>query len=1004
VTDVIVPTVEPADILVVDDEVEIAAALREFLEEHGYQVETADSVASARAALARRTFGVVLVDLVLADGSGLDLVQAPRSDRESPDFVVVTGNATLSSAIAAVEAGAAGYVLKPMDFTKLITLVGRVMALRKLTADNARLQIELTDRLRESEALLAISRTLGETLDLREAFRRICRELTRLTRADTGAAYLYDPLSDLLQPTAAYRVPPQHLATLGGTPLPLKAEGFYLPLFRARQTIVSDDVVADTRFHHPLFRAIPHQSSLLLPLQLDGEVVGAFYLVWWTARRTFEERELTLLENIAQQVGLLLRNVRLFDAAERDRGRLKTLYEVSGRLAAVHDPEQILSLIVDETAALLGVEAVGLRLREGDDLVVAARTEAAAPLMSRTRLGIGESLSGAAAASGAPVVVEDLTEDTRYDEAHKRGAIELGFHGFAAVPLRAGGAVIGTLNVYTHSRRHFLPDEISLLSAFADQAALAIEKSRLLQATRAREREATQLYTITSQLGSDLALDRRLDLITAAVIELVGCDAAGVYSYDAERGGLTYRRVVNLDPDFTRQLVLRPGEGVAGRAFTERRAVWTRDRQHDALGYTPEAGRLIAAQAPRAYLAVPILRRDDVYGVLVAYFFAPHDFTPDEVRLLSTLAAQAAIAVDNAILFEEARTQQTRLSQIFASTSDGIMLVDGDGRIAAANAQLGELLRTDAVAMGRPLADLFTHVPARAADDLRQLVDALPGLEPSGREGDLELGGVPPRVLHWVARPTTDAAGAPVGVTLTVQDVTREREVNRMKSDFVTFVTHQLRTPLAGIKWLLELAAEDPGLPPEAKSYVGDSRDAAQRLITLVNDLLDISRLESGRLTLTPMTVDLGELSREVLAESEAAINARRHRVMVTGAGTAVADRQLLRQVVLNLAANAVKYTPAGGRIDVQIAADAGKVSWTITDTGIGIPAAARAHLFEKFYRADNVQPLETEGTGLGLYLVRLIVDQLQGQIRYESVEGAGTTFVVTLPAAGSSR
>ena len=412
------PTLEPIDILIVDDEPDIASAMWEFLDDAGYRVQVSGSVAAARRALGGQAFAMALVDLSLPDGSGLDLMREAAGEPAPPDFVVVTGNATLASAIAAVEAGAAGYILKPIDFGKLTALVGRVLALRKLTADNAYLQAELTERLRESEALLAIARTLGETLDLREAFRRVCRELARLTRADTAAAYLYDLGSDLLQPTAAYRVPAEHLPTLSGTPLHLRAEGFQLPLFWARQPIASDDVAADPRFHHPLFRSVPHRSGLMLPLVLDGEVAGAFYLVWWTARRTFEERELALLDNIARQVGLLLRNVRLFDGAERDRARLKTLYEVSGRLAAVHDPEEILSLIVNETVALLGVEAVGLRLREGDDLVVAARTESAAPLMSRARLRVGESLSGVVVATGAPVIVEDLTEDTRFDEAH----------------------------------------------------------------------------------------------------------------------------------------------------------------------------------------------------------------------------------------------------------------------------------------------------------------------------------------------------------------------------------------------------------------------------------------------------------------------------------------------------------------------------------------------------------------------------------------------------------
>jgi signal transduction histidine kinase/DNA-binding response OmpR family regulator len=992
---------EPAAILVVDDEPELVAPVREFLEAHGYHVQTADSVTAARQALDTGEFAVVLQDLVLPDGSGVDVLRAAQALPHPPEFVLVTGHATLDSAIAALEAGAAGYILKPVDLHRLSALLDRVLERRKLAAENERLQTELTDRLRETEALLGVARTLGDTLDVREALRRICRELARMIGADTSAAYLYDPVNDLLQPYAAYHVPQEHLTTLGTNPLPLKSEGFFLTVWRARQPVYSDDVSADTRFHHPLFRAIPHQSALLLPLILDGDVAGAFYLVWWKTRRTFEERELTLLEDVGRQVGLLLRNARLFEDGERDRRRLRILYEVSERLAAVHDIGQILSMIVHEAVSLLGVEAAGLLLRDGDELVVAARTESAAPLMTRDRLRVGESLSGLVVPSGAPIIVEDLTEDTRYDAANRRVALDLGYRGFAAVPLRAGESVIGVLNVYTRQRRRLRPDEISLLSTFADQASLAIERSRLLQATQAREHEATKLYAITSRLASGLGLEGRLDLITADVLELLSCDAAGVYGYDADRGALTFRRGLNLDAVLTRDLVLRPGEGVAGRAFAERRPVWTRDRLQDSLSYRPEARRLVAERAPRAYLAVPIIRRDEVYGVLVGYYFEPHDFTTDETRLLSTLAAQAAIAVDNSMLFEETRTQQVRLTQIFESTSDGIMLIDRAGRVAAANARAGELLGR-AVDIGDALADVLEAAPA-AAGGWPALLRELPVLPPAGREGDVELEGPPLRVLRWAARPTRDSSGAAVGVTLTLQDVTREREVSQMKSDFVSFVTHQLRTPLAGIKWLLELASEDPALPEEARTYVGDSREAAERLIKLVNELLDISRLESGRLTITPAPVDLDALTRDVLAELEPLVAAKGHTVTLAGAGSVLADRQLLRQVVLNLASNAVKYTPPGGTITVRIEPGAGTVAWIILDTGIGIPPAARPHLFEKFYRADNVQPLETEGTGLGLYLVRLIVEQSRGQIRYDSTEGIGSAFTVTLPAAGAA-
>jgi two-component system phosphate regulon sensor histidine kinase PhoR len=269
-------------------------------------------------------------------------------------------------------------------------------------------------------------------------------------------------------------------------------------------------------------------------------------------------------------------------------------------------------------------------------------------------------------------------------------------------------------------------------------------------------------------------------------------------------------------------------------------------------------------------------------------------------------------------------------------------------------------------------------------------------------EGDLCLH---PRkdILRWVARPTRSAAGETVGATLTLRDVTREREVSQMKSDFVSFVTHQLRTPLAGLKWMLELAAQAPALPADAASFVQDARDAAARLIGLVNNLLDVSRLERGKLTLALQDIRIGVLTRSVLDEMSQVIQDRGHRLSIAGDADVPpvrAEPQLLRQVLLNLVSNAVKFTPPGGTIAIAMGREGQLARWSITDSGIGIPEASRARLFEKFYRAENVTAIETEGTGLGLYLVRLVMEQLGGQVTYVSKEGKGSTFVVTLPIA----
>ena len=223
--------------------------------------------------------------------------------------------------------------------------VEELETIRRLAAENARLHAELTDRLKEREALQAIASTISSTLDLQEALRRICRELARLIGAETASVHLYDEGSDLLFPFAGYHIPKEHLHILSTTPLRLKEQGFYLPLWNDRRSVFSGDVARDPRFSDGLFRLIPHQSGLLLPLILDGEVAGAFYLVWWSARRRFTERELALMESVSGQVTLLLRNVRLYEEVQIERARLADrVRELEDALARVKQLQGLLPI------------------------------------------------------------------------------------------------------------------------------------------------------------------------------------------------------------------------------------------------------------------------------------------------------------------------------------------------------------------------------------------------------------------------------------------------------------------------------------------------------------------------------------------------------------------------------------------------------------------------------------------------------------------------------------
>jgi PAS domain S-box-containing protein len=231
-----------------------------------------------------------------------------------------------------------------------------------------------------------------------------------------------------------------------------------------------------------------------------------------------------------------------------------------------------------------------------------------------------------------------------------------------------------------------------------------------------------------------------------------------------------------------------------------------------------------------------------------------------------------------------------------------------------------------------------------------------------------------------------------------------EREAAlRMQASFVSFASHQLRTPLTGISWLLEMAEHEEGLPPAAVEGIAMARAAAARLIVLVNDLLDTARLESGQLTFSCEVQDLVSLTRGALTAVQPLVQRLGHDLRTELPDRPVpvhADPRYLHEGLVNLLSNAAKYTPERGRIRVAVEPGERVVRWSVSDNGIGIPADAIAKLFTKFYRAANAESVETEGSGLGLYMVQQIVGRMNGRVWCESELGQGSTFVVELPLA----
>ncbi|MEK7700552.1 MAG: ATP-binding protein [candidate division NC10 bacterium] len=528
------------------------------------------------------------------------------------------------------------------------------------------------------------------------------------------------------------------------------------------------------------------------------------------------------------------------------------------------------------------------------------------------------------------------------------------------------------------------------------------EMAERLETTHAalarRAEELTSLNAIAAAAAGSLDLGEVLDRVLDATLVALGMDAGEVFLVDEGRREVVLTRHRGPASEaFWEMSRFALGQGLPGQVAVSGEVLTSTDLARDVRFLR----KSVAAAGFTSLICLPLQAERKVVGVLSLSSRAPRTFTEQELSFLGTIGAEAGTVVGRARLVEEVQTQRARIAQILDSASDAIVSADGRGAIVSWNRAAQQIFgyREDEV-LGRPVTLVM---PERYREAHQRALERLTaGGEPQMLGKTVEVNGVRKDGSEFAAEVSLSRGQTREGAFYTgiVRDITERRRVEEMKSDFVSFATHQLRTPLAGIKWLLELAGHETALSEDARTYVQGARESAERLIQLVNDLLSVSRIESGRLKVAAEETRLDELTRSVLDEVAPLIRDRAHRLSVTGAAelpVVLVDPQLLRQVILNLVSNAIKYTPPGGAVAIEMERNGAEIRWAVRDSGIGIPQEAQARLFEKFYRADNAVTLSTEGTGLGLYLARLIVERFGGRLWCESVEGQGATFTFTL-------
>ena len=685
------------------------------------------------------------------------------------------------------------------------------------------------------------------------------------------------------------------------------------------------------------------------------------------------------------------------DVARRQAALLRL---TAGIAAAADEADVYRSLVEGLHDEALGYNFLGAFLLEqetGDRVLQASVGWPDAP--HRFRVHPGQGLSERVLEDGRLHYTPDVTRAVGYLPSPARGSE-------VDVPLRLDGKMIGVLVVESGEKNAFGAEDFEILIAAANQASIAIGRARLLEEERRRVDEHRALLDTMSDLSSDLELPRVLQAVLNRAVTLLGVTGGEVAIYEEQTRQLVVAASQNIGKDSTGTR-LGLNEGAMGHVAVTHQPLLI-PSYAEWLGRSTKYSDLIV----HSVMASPLLIGKRLVGAIATIHSDPNRvFGPDDLRLLTMFAPQAAIAIENARLYAAAQRQKQYFEELVRNSPVAIVTLDRGLDVVACNPAFEKLFGyASAESVGRNLDELVaTEADRSQAEQYSQaaLTQPIHGIGRRRRKDgtlvDVEILAVPVIV-----------DGERVALMALYHDVTellaarREAEdANKAKSQFLASMSHELRTPLnaiIGYSEMVQEEAEDLGAQSLATD-VTRIRTAGRHLLALINDILDLSKIEAGKMELHLETFDIATLVDEILATAQPLIEKNANRLELQcppGIGSMHADLTKVRQMVLNLLSNAAKFTDHGTItliVDRESGPPGDAIILRVRDSGIGMTPAQMDRLFEAFSQADAATAAKYGGTGLGLTITKHFAQMMGGDVTVESRPGAGSTFTIRLPA-----
>jgi PAS domain S-box-containing protein len=900
--------------------------------------------------------------------------------------------------------------------------------------ENARLFDETQRLLKETEqraAELAIINSVQEglaaKLDAQAIFELVGDKIHQVFDAPSVQLITYDPQANLCQ----WRYEIEKGARQQRAPRP--PSGFSAHILKTREPLLLnqnlDQRAAELGIVRSILSGKPAQSYLGVPLVVNGVARGVISLQNVDHENAFGDAELRLLQTLANSMSIALENARLFDETTRRANELAIINSVQQGLASQLDVQSMIELVGDKIRELFDAQATMIMtydavtdLRHIRYAVVNGERQSSPPappsgfsrqiIRTRQPLLLNQNVAQLAAAAGSRPL--SAAEPKSY----------LGVPLIVADPAAphnalSGQAVKGVIGLHNFQHENaFTESDLRLLNTLASSVSVGLENARLFAETQRRANEMSALTAIGREISATLDLNTVLERIATHARDLLDADDSAVYLPDAT--GKTFHAIVALG-DVAAEIKADPitlGEGIIGSIALQGKAEFINDAVHDPRARTIAGTDDVETNDDRLMVA-PLSAGDHVIGMMAVWRMGGAPFTAANLDFLNGLARQAAIAIQNARLFDEVQRQSAHVKTVLDNSPVAIVTSDEQTRVQSWNPAAEKLFGyTAAEALGRELDELVAHGPELHAQAVEYSDQALHGTlirditrrtRKDGTLVDVEVSGVPMR------------AGSQHNFITIYHDITelqhaRQEAIaaNEAKSAFLAMMSHEIRTPMNGVIGMTNLLLNTE-LNDDQREFTETIRNSGEALLTIINDILDFSKIEAGKMDLEHASLDVRECvesALDLVAMSAAKKGIELAYQMDNDVPAAIiGDVTRLRQIMLNLLSNAVKFTEKGEVIvtvsGVKLGASppdtlthgASTLQFAVRDTGIGIPADRVNRLFQSFSQVDASTTRKYGGTGLGLAISKRLSEMMGGTMWVESVEGQGSTFHFTIAA-----